>query len=89
MFGVIPAYGFFIRHVKGIEFNNVEVSYMNDDARPAFVLNDVSGAVFFNVKAQLTSNNFFFSLKNVSDFNAQKCKGITDTNIERIDQKSF
>src|SRR5205823_6054506 len=27
MFGTIPAYGFFIRHVKGIEFSNVEVSY--------------------------------------------------------------
>ena len=27
MFGEIPAYGFFIRHVKDIELNNVEVSY--------------------------------------------------------------
>jgi hypothetical protein len=24
MFGMLPAYGFFIRHAKGIELNNVE-----------------------------------------------------------------
>ena len=27
MFGSTPAYGFYVRHVKGIEFNNVQVSY--------------------------------------------------------------
>jgi hypothetical protein len=86
---VIPAYGFFIRHVKGIEFSNVEVSYMKEDLRPAFVLSDVSGADFFNVKAQLTSNNPFFALKNVSDFNAYKCKGVPDTKIDRVEQKTF
>ena len=34
MFGEIPAYGFFIRHVKGIELNNVEVSYAQEELRP-------------------------------------------------------
>jgi len=36
MFGVIPAYGFYVRHVNGIAFDNVNVSYEKDDARPAF-----------------------------------------------------
>jgi hypothetical protein len=52
MFGLLPAYGFFIRHAKGIELNNVEVRFMQEDRRPAFVLDDVSGADFFHVKAQ-------------------------------------
>lgn len=51
MFGVIPSYGFFIRQVKGLEMNNVEISYMNEDLRPAFILNDVKGADFTNLKA--------------------------------------
>jgi len=38
MFGMLPAYGFFIRHAKGIELNNVEVGFMEEDRRPAFVL---------------------------------------------------
>ena len=52
MFGELPAYGFFIRHAKGIELNNVEVSYLTEDLRPAFVLLDVTNADFFHVKAQ-------------------------------------
>jgi hypothetical protein len=39
--------GFFIRHVKGIEVSDVEVSYMKEDLRPSFVLNDVKDADFF------------------------------------------
>ena len=43
MFGMLPAYGFFIRHATGIELNNVDLSYMKEDRRPAFVLDQVRG----------------------------------------------
>ncbi|HEX6731157.1 MAG TPA: glycoside hydrolase family 28 protein, partial [Pyrinomonadaceae bacterium] len=33
MFGEIPAYGFFIRHVNGLKMDNVEVSFMTEDLR--------------------------------------------------------
>jgi polygalacturonase len=89
MFGDIPAYGFFIRHVKNIEFSNVEVSYLKEDLRPAFVLNDVSGADFFNVKAQRAADTFAFVLQNVSDFTTRQFKGVPDMKIERVDQKAF
>src|SRR5882724_838034 len=52
MFGELPAYGFFIRHVKGLQVSDVEVSYSKDDARPAVVMNDVKGADFFRLRAQ-------------------------------------
>jgi polygalacturonase len=89
MFGVIPAYGFFLRHVKGVEFNNVEVGYAQEDMRPAFVLNDVYGADFFHVKAQLAKGAFAFLLQKVSDFSAYQCKGVPDTRLERAEQKTF
>ena len=89
MFGDIPAYGFFIRHVQGIELNNVEVSYARADMRPAFALKDVSGADFFHVKSQAASGAFTFSVQNVSDFSAYQCKGVPDTRIERVEQKKF
>jgi len=44
--GVMPSYGFFVRHVKGMEMTNVEVSYLKEDLRPAFKLEDVKGAEF-------------------------------------------
>jgi polygalacturonase len=89
MFGDIAAYGFFIRHVKGIELNNIEVSYDKEDFRPAIVLHDVSGADFFDVKAQLSKDADTFVLKNVSDFRAYQCTGVPDTRIERVEQKKL
>ena len=53
MFGDMPAYGFFIRHVKGLTMRDVEVSSLKPDQRPAFVMKDVTGASFIQVKPQV------------------------------------
>ncbi len=55
-FGVIPAYGFYIRHAQNIEMNNVEVSYMGPETRPAVILEDVKQISFSNFKAQTPVN---------------------------------
>lgn len=89
MFGDLPAYGFFIRHAKGIELNNVEVSYLKEDFRPALVLVDVNSADFFRVKAQRAAGASIFDLKNVIDFRAYQCPGVADTHLERVEQKRF
>ncbi|HEY4787258.1 MAG TPA: glycoside hydrolase family 28 protein [Bacteroidales bacterium] len=67
-FGAIPAYGFFIRHTDSIQINNVEISYLNNELRPPFILDQVNGATFRFVKAQKNEGVPFCSLKNVSDF---------------------
>lgn len=51
-FGSIPAYGFFIRHVNHIRLNNVQVSFMKDDQRPAFILDQVKNADLDFVKGE-------------------------------------
>ncbi len=56
LFGITPAYGMFIRHVKGIELNGVEVTYEKEDARPAFQLVDVQDDSFINVKGMHAPN---------------------------------
>ncbi|MDP4228573.1 MAG: glycoside hydrolase family 28 protein, partial [Bacteroidota bacterium] len=89
MFGIIPAYGFFIRHVKGIEMSNVEVSYMNDEQRPAYVLNDVKGADFSNIKAQHAANSPVFILKNVENFNTHQCKSLKDVSLKTVTEKKL
>ncbi|NQT13678.1 MAG: membrane dipeptidase, partial [Planctomycetes bacterium] len=40
MFGVLPAYGFYCRHVKGLKFENVSVQTARPDLRHALVLDD-------------------------------------------------
>lgn len=43
MFGELPAWGFYIRHVNGITFKNVKLTLDDDDFRPAFVFDNVEG----------------------------------------------
>jgi len=89
MFGVIPAYGFFVRHVNGIQFNDVEVSYLKPDQRPAFLLESVTNADFFRVKAQHEAGVPVFSLKSVTDFLVQLSPGVADTKLKTVDRKEF
>ncbi|MFC1763467.1 glycoside hydrolase family 28 protein [Planctomycetota bacterium] len=44
-FGVLPAWGAYIRHAKNIEFENVELTLRGADARQKIVLDDVEGFV--------------------------------------------
>jgi polygalacturonase len=50
MFGTLNAYGFFVRHVAGLDLDNVSVGYDTTDTRPAFALTDVTGADFHHVR---------------------------------------
>jgi polygalacturonase len=86
MFGEIPAYGFFIRHVNGLRLDNVEVSFMKEDMRPAFWLNDVKGAEFFRVRAQRSAEVPTFVLNEVEDFSVQQSHPLPDTRLEKTKQ---
>jgi polygalacturonase len=83
MFGELPAYGFFIRHVNRLEMRDVEVAYAKEDARPPFILHDVMGANFLNLKAQRGGNVSAFVLRNVENFSLQQSWPLADTRIER------
>lgn len=89
MFGELPAYGFFIRHVRGLQMRDVEVSYLKEDLRPAFWLSDVTGADFLHVRAQHAANVPTFDLRNVSDFNTHQCWPLPDMRLERVDVRRF
>ncbi len=41
MFGELPAWGFYIRHVSGIKITNLKLHYKKFDFRPAVVFDDV------------------------------------------------
>ena len=89
MFGEMPAYGFFVRHVKGLSMNDVEVSFMVEDVRPPFMLIDVKGADFHRVKAQRLNNEKIFVLKDVSDFNASQVGLLPDVRLSQVKEKEL
>ncbi len=45
-FKELPAWGFYIRHAKNIQFENVTLTAQKKDYRPAIVMDDVKGASF-------------------------------------------
>ncbi len=55
MFGTLPVYGFFCRHVKGLRFHNVRVETSAPDYRHAVVLDDVDEAVIDSLDAPFAS----------------------------------
>ncbi len=89
MFGDLPAYGLFVRHARGLEVSNVTVGFMREDLRPAFHLEDVRGATFHAVNAQKTEGVPTFVLKNVEDFTVRNSRPVSDTRVERTEQKRF
>ena len=89
MFGNTPSYGFYLRHVNGIEFNNVQVSYTDKEERPAFHLLDVKNADFNHVKAQRSAGAPEFILKNVSNFSTHYTATIPDNNIPKTESRSL
>ncbi len=89
MFGVIPAYGFYVRHARGITFEAVEVSFEKEDLRPAFFLDDVKNVEFFRTNAQLSAGAKMFVLKNVSNFSLFQNRSLADRKIETAAKTEF
>jgi polygalacturonase len=86
-FGPMPAHGFFIRHVKGIQICNADVRCEKEDLRPAFVLEDVSGVDMIHVGAQRAPDVPTFVLKNVEDFSIHLSRPVPDTHLDKVEQK--
>ena len=51
-FGILPAYGLYARHVRGLTVRNVSFTSLTPDDRPAVVLDDVDGATFAGFTAR-------------------------------------
>jgi polygalacturonase len=89
MFGPMPAYGFYLRHVKGIEMSNFEVRTVKADARPAFILEDVEHADFIRIKAPRAPVGRTFALENARDFNLDLSRPLADTHLESVTGKTL
>lgn len=49
MFGELPSWGFYVRHVNGIQMKNVKLTLEKEDFRPAFVFDDVKELSMENI----------------------------------------
>ncbi len=65
MFGELPAWAFYVRHVNGLILNNVVVKAEAPDYRPAFVFDDVKNLQLDKISISKANNNPVLILKDV------------------------
>jgi polygalacturonase len=88
--GEMPAYGFFIRHVKNLEMSNIDVSFAAPDQRPPFILDDVINAEFRFVTAPRAAETIpTFWLFNVKNFDAYRVAGVADVKKDEVKEGKF
>jgi polygalacturonase len=89
MFGAIPAYGFFIRHVRGLEMNDVAVGYLKEEARSPFVISDATAIELRQIKAQHGQSVPSLILRDVRDFSIQQSYPLPDVRLEKVARQQF
>jgi hypothetical protein len=57
MFGELPSWGFYVRHVNGIEMKNIKLILEKEDFRPAFVFDDVTKLVMKDIDVPSDKTN--------------------------------
>ena len=86
MFGPMPAYGFFLRHMRNLEMSHVEIAAKTADARPAIYLADVERTDFFAITAARAAAGAF-ALHNVKDLRIGWSRAAADTALASADNK--
>ncbi len=65
MFGELPAWSFYVRHVDGLQLKNISVRAKNKDYRPACVFDDVVGLEMEKIKIEENDSNPQIIMKGV------------------------
>lgn len=89
MFGTLPAYGFFVRHARGISWDNVDVRFGRPDTRPAFVLRDVADADVHHCRADQAAGTPAFVLDGVDDFRVSDGRPVPEARVDHADHQEL
>jgi polygalacturonase len=89
MFGTTPAHAFFIRHARRIEISDFKVLSKEKEERPCFILEDVEGVEFSNVKFPEGQLRPRFVLSRVKDLSVQRCRPVPDMEIKEATQREI
>lgn len=64
MYGILPVYGFFCRHVKNLNFSNIQIDYMEKDTRPALLCENIHRLSLTNFNAKTCVDAGFYMVFN-------------------------
>ena len=89
MFGILPAYGFYIRHAENVTLNNVELYFNKADKRPAISLDDVSRCKISHLQADIDEASTLIYGNDIQDIYIQnpwlkgKCSSLLEVKGEK------
>jgi polygalacturonase len=79
--GVLPAWGAWIRHVRNLQLSNVSLRALNADARPAVFLGDVHGASLEKIRVGSSDRAQILTMKNSSEIETYRSPGLPDGRV--------
>jgi len=88
-YGVMPTYGFYVRNVKGIKFDNIDLHVLHKDARPAFYLDGVTDADFRFVTAPEVAGSRAIHLVNSRNINLFRSLNVEDKLIKEAENNDL
>src|SRR5262249_2577977 len=88
MFGNMPAYGLYARHVKTLSARDIVFTTDKPDARPAFRFDRVTGVDLERLFVPKGSGPVF-GLRGVSDFVHRNSPGLSDKRLDRVERDAF
>jgi polygalacturonase len=79
LFGVMPSWGMFARHVANLQVRDVDFHLLRADQRPAVVLDDVVGAQLSGVRLPEMTDRTAWSLTKVTGLRVRDTTGLPET----------
>ena len=87
--GVLPAYGLFISHARGVTIDNVTLETINEDKRPPIVLMDVEDVKFSNMKVDKSDEVPYIVLRDVENLEVENFRNVKDKVISVAKDKQI
>ncbi|MEX2569396.1 MAG: hypothetical protein WD431_25875 [Cyclobacteriaceae bacterium] len=87
MFGELPAWGFYVRHVKGLQMKNIRLEVKDHDFRSAFVFDDFENLFMDKIWIRPTNTSDQIILKDVSkeEMGNIQISTITEKDIKNLE----
>src|SRR5262245_20291450 len=89
MFGVLPAYGFYVRHAAGVHMDGVDVAFMALDTRPAIVLDDVRDVELHRMKAAKAPGVPPLVLRDVEELRITHSPPLSDVHVKAAKRLNY
>jgi hypothetical protein len=85
MWGQLPSFGFYLRHVDGLTLSNVQTRWDKEDLRPALAFDDVKGLTLDGFRAETMAGSAPVVLFNkVVDAFVRGCRSVAASTFLRV-----